>query len=263
LIARTRVLVHMRNALRSIMGLIFEFWAKSGREGETAPMHSVPHHSLDVAASAYVLLSPFRVPVSVPAPTLAALVALHDIGKFTRPFQAKVQKLWPPALGAFETPPPGPPHDDAGFALLCGVLADRLDPLFINWRLPSTRQPLFRAVTGHHGRPPRETDSFELPRAVACEICIEAASAFIDEALAVIDPPPLPPLGDADRHRLTWFLAGLAVAADWLGSGRRWFVPVMAAENTDLGRYWRELASSCAAIVAVHLQDHGRCAFSS
>jgi len=36
---------------------LFEFWAKSGGEGEPAPMHSVPHHCLDVAASAAVLLA--------------------------------------------------------------------------------------------------------------------------------------------------------------------------------------------------------------
>jgi hypothetical protein len=39
---------------------LFEFWAKSGREGAPAPMHSVPHHSLDVAASAVVLLTAYR-----------------------------------------------------------------------------------------------------------------------------------------------------------------------------------------------------------
>jgi CRISPR-associated endonuclease/helicase Cas3 len=78
---------------------LFEFWAKSGRTGEAAPMHSVPHHSLDVAASAFVLLTAFRAPIDVLDATLAFLVALHDIGKFTRPFQAKVRKLWPPSLG--------------------------------------------------------------------------------------------------------------------------------------------------------------------
>lgn len=49
---------------------LFEFWAKSVREDEPAPMYSVPHHSLDVAAS---LLTAFRSPVDVPAATLARL----------------------------------------------------------------------------------------------------------------------------------------------------------------------------------------------
>jgi hypothetical protein len=66
-------------------------------------MHSVPHHSLDVAASATVLLTAFRPPVDVPAERLAALVALHDVGKFTRPFQAKVPELWPRSRRAAAT----------------------------------------------------------------------------------------------------------------------------------------------------------------
>jgi CRISPR-associated endonuclease/helicase Cas3 len=221
---------------------LFEFWAKSGRDGEPAPMHSVPHHSLDVAASALVLLDAYRAPVPAPSCTLAALVALHDIGKFTRPFQAKVPALWPPSLGPFSQSPPGF-HDDAGYALLCGALKRSVDPLFADWKSASSRYPLFRAVTGHHGRPPREFDTPDLGRKVACAVCLDAAGAFIDEALGVIDPPPLPrQLDNAARQRLAWFLAGLAVAADWLGSGRRWFLPVVATEHADLHRYWHDIA---------------------
>jgi CRISPR-associated endonuclease/helicase Cas3 len=218
----------------------FEFWAKSGRDGEPAPMHSVPHHSLDVAASGLMLLRAFKSPIPVPAATLAALLAFHDIGKFTRPFQAKVPELWPPSLGPYEQRPGF--HDDAGYALLCGALASDVDRLFVYWRNQSARRPLFRAVTGHHGRPPRQFESPVLHRAVACQVCLEAAGAFIDEAFAAIDPPPLPPLDPAAQDRLAWFLAGLAVAADWLGSARRWFQPVVATKHTDLRSYWTDIA---------------------
>jgi CRISPR-associated endonuclease/helicase Cas3 len=220
---------------------MFQFWAKSGREGEPAPMHSVPHHSLDVAASASVLLSALRAPVATPLTGLAALIAFHDIGKFTRPFQAKVPELWPSSLGDFPGKLAGF-HDDAGYALMCGALKQRVDHLFVNWSAANSRYPLFRAVTGHHGRPPYQFATPDLPRSVACNVCIEAASLFIDETFAVIDPQPFPQLDTATRHRLAWFLAGLAVAADWLGSGRRWFQPVVAAEHTDLHRYWRDVA---------------------
>jgi CRISPR-associated endonuclease/helicase Cas3 len=173
--------------------------------------------------------------------TLAALVALHDVGKFTRPFQAKVPALWPLSLGPFLPPPPGF-HDDAGYALLCGALSRHVDPLFVEWRRASSRYALFRAVTAHHGRPPREFDTPDLARKVACGVCIDAASVFTDQARAAIDPPPLPRLDTAAQHRLAWFVAGLAVAADWLGSGRRWFQPVVAADHQDLHRYWIEIA---------------------
>jgi hypothetical protein len=73
-----------RKTIRSVvLEPLFEFWAKSGREGEPAPMHGVPHDSLDVTASARVLLTAFRPPVDVPAETLAALVALQAGGKPT------------------------------------------------------------------------------------------------------------------------------------------------------------------------------------
>jgi CRISPR-associated endonuclease/helicase Cas3 len=220
---------------------MFQFWAKSGREGEPAPMHSVPHHCLDVAASATILLDAFRPPVAVPAAALSTLVAFHDIGKFTLPFQAKVEELWPQSLGDFPGRLPGF-HDDAGYAMLCGALSRSVDRLFLNWRAASSRYPLYRAVTGHHGRPPEQFETPDLPRSVACNVCIGAASAFIDETFDVIDPPPFPKLDPAARQRLAWFLAGLAVAADWLGSGRRWFQPVVAAEHTDLHRYWHDVA---------------------
>ncbi len=222
------------------MQVMFEFWAKSGHEGELVRMHSAPHHSLDVAACAMVLLPAFPPPADIPAATLAALVALHDIGKFTRPFQAKVPELWPPSLGPF-TQPHGGFHGDDGYSLLRGALGRYLDPLFGGWR-PASRWAMFRAVTGHHGRPPQEPVFLDLPPAKACPVCIDAAGSFIERALAVIDPQPLPPLDTASRHHLAWFLAGLAVAADWLGSGRRWFPPVAAADHTDLDRYWREIA---------------------
>jgi CRISPR-associated endonuclease/helicase Cas3 len=152
-----------------------------------------------------------------------------------------VPELWPPSLGDFPGKLAGF-HDDAGYALMCGALKQRVDRLFVNWSAANSRYPLFRAVTGHHGRPPCQFATPDLPRSVACNVCIEAASLFVDETFAVIDPQPFPQIDPATRHRLAWFLAGLAVAADWLGSGRRWFQPVVAAEHTDLRRYWRDVA---------------------
>ena len=73
-------------------------------------MHSVAHHCLDVAAVAQELLPLF--PPSqegVPPSWITGIVALHDIGKFTRPFQAKVRALWPARLGPFAPEPAGRP----------------------------------------------------------------------------------------------------------------------------------------------------------
>jgi CRISPR-associated endonuclease/helicase Cas3 len=93
---------------------MLSFWAKSG----VPTFHSVPHHSFDVAAVCLVLLEKIRVPLSLSPQSLVALVALHDIGKFTRPFQSKAPDLWPECLGAFAPAPTGWPHDKADYALL-------------------------------------------------------------------------------------------------------------------------------------------------
>ncbi len=219
-----------------------EFWAKSSPSGDLPPMHSVAHHSLDVAAVASVLLEAFAPPVQVESTTVTGLLALHDIGKFTRTFQAKVKSLWPTALGPYAEPPAGYPHDDAGFSLLSGPLANLLDPLFAAWSSRASRIPLLRAIAGHHGRPPHEPDRPDLPSKVACPACLAAAGNFIEAAFAAIRPARLPPLEKRPRAQLAWFLAGLAVAADWIGSARSWFPPVAAADHTDLARYWRDTA---------------------
>ena len=132
---------------------MFEFWGKSDPTDDGMSMHSVPHHCLDVAAAAAALLPIFPPPVKVPAASVIALIALHDVGKFSRTFQAKVPELWPASLGPFQDPPAGYPHDQTGFAMLSGQLSGLLDPLFANWST-AARQPLLRAVAGHHGRPP-------------------------------------------------------------------------------------------------------------
>ena len=101
------------------------FWAKSGHGDDTAEMHSIAHHSLDVAAAAATLLPELRLPARIESQTLVALVALHDIGKFTRTFQANVPALWPSSLGPFVPPPAGNPHDATGYALLVDPLLTR------------------------------------------------------------------------------------------------------------------------------------------
>jgi len=219
---------------------MLDFWAKSGRGDAVVPMHSVAHHSLDVAAAATMLLAELRPPPGIASQTLAALVAVHDIGKFTRSFQAKVPALWPSSLGPFVPPPAGHPHDATGYALLTGPLSTPLAPLFTNWRRLGQRWPLLRAITGHHGRPPLEPQP-TLPERIACRVCLAAAGACLDALLRVLAPPPLPRLDDNEQASLAWWLAGLTNLADWIGSGS-WFTPVPARAHADLAAYWQAIA---------------------
>lgn len=244
----------MRLGERAVSEPMLSFWAKSGRDGDAVPMHSVPHHCLDVAAAAFLLLAQFPPPVAgVPALWVAALAALHDIGKFTRPFQAKVPALWPACLGPLAPGGTGWSHDLAGYALLNGrALRARLDPLFsLPWEY-GERVPVLAAIAGHHGRPPEPPDRPDLPRNVACRVCLDTAGAWIDAVLHTLEPPPLPALTERDTAALVWWLAGLTTLADWIGSSRAWFPAVPAAEHADFRAYWtgRALPQARAAVAA-------------
>ncbi len=77
------------------------FWAKARPfDNAAAAFHPIAGHALDVAATATLLAGGRG--IGIPPSTLGFLVALHDIGKFSRAFQAKVPAAWPEAaLGPY------------------------------------------------------------------------------------------------------------------------------------------------------------------
>lgn len=230
---------------------LLTFWGKTAAdEGVTARSHPALLHMLDVGAVAHCLLEAgaWAAPAFVDADSTAirraivSLVALHDIGKFTRPFQGKVPQLWPPVLGPFAASPGFQPHDTAGYWLLSGARGIEPVALFDGW-LASQRASLWRAVAGHHGRPPLELPlNHRIDRGVACGICLAAARSTVEAIVATLDPPPLPRLAGDDVARLAWWLAGLTVLADWIGSSQRWFPPVAADSIETPSAYWADHA---------------------
>ena len=206
------------------MSISGEFWGKArpGSDG-VASFHPLPAHSLDVAAVAVLLLGG-RIPSMDPR-TLGFLFSVHDIGKFSRPFQAKVPAYWPVGvLGPYPAQHlAGPAHDAVGASILTHALADRFNELLpgsagrqTDWK-PANRMHLWRALTGHHGRPPEIVD--RLPAQVFCAACQNAAGQFIDAMKTVFQPPAwLRPKSEGDVIRLSSHLAGLTTLADWVGS---------------------------------------------
>jgi CRISPR-associated endonuclease/helicase Cas3 len=234
---------HDSDAGRSMLG----FWGKArSTEGVGPAWHPVAYHCMDVAAVAQVLL---QEGVSRPPPpwdepglhnSLAALVALHDVGKFTRPFQIKRQDCWPPVLGRADAPA-GPSHDTTGFVLLKNPLAEGLNQLLGSW--PSyDRVPILAALCGHHGRPPQDCD--HLNRNVACSTCVATAKEFTRGVLATLPGPPLPHADGSPA--LGWWLAGLTVLADWIGSAECWFP--YHAPDLSFAEYWSTVALPRAAV---------------
>jgi CRISPR-associated endonuclease/helicase Cas3 len=200
-------------------------------------------HALDVAAAATCLGR--GVARGMPPSTAAFLIALHDIGKFSRAFQARVPHAWPQAaLGPFPGALHDPGHDTTGFALLMDdpAISAAIGPVFDGW-LQGQIAPILRAITGHHGRPPQEATP--PPETSIGKPSRAAALAFVHEMTALFRPEPLPPemARDAALH---WRLAGLTTLADWIGSSQHHFPYARAHDMAEPGRYWQETALPCA-----------------
>ena len=167
------------------------FWGK-GRPSGDVPMHPAAYHCLDVAACAQVLLE--RLPhlrgrlelllgASSASSLVVALIALHDVGKWSRQFQAQARspELWPAALGDIATAPTAPRHDEAGLALwrnhLHTLTPGGLDLL-----------PLARAVFGHHRTPVAEQP--HRLSALFGRHGLRCAEDFARDAIALLLPAP-------------------------------------------------------------------------
>ncbi|MCC5993021.1 MAG: CRISPR-associated helicase Cas3' [Rhodobacteraceae bacterium] len=181
--------------------------------------HPAVYHMLDVAAVAERLLPP------CPAPLRDALIwltALHDLGKIGAAFRAMLRNGQPQHAGA---------HWQVTEALLWLHDEALLAPsLGLSKR---ARWKLYGAVAGHHGRPsPKEPT---LNRANTgpgkdWKAMLDAAGdAAIADAATVIDAFhalwPAANLDRVDETVLSWRLAGLITAADWVGSNPGWFPP--------------------------------------
>lgn len=210
-------------------------------------------HSLDVAAVAMLLPSTFALPI--PRRTLGFLVSLHDIGKFSRPFQAMDAGQWPGdvlgSLGPADLG--GRRHDALGHYLLRHGIQDQLDQVLEPRRLErrgwttADRAHLVQALAGHHGRPVAAFDRVG-PHEI-CRACEGAASGFARAMLDIFTPAPLPlPHGRDAVAGLGWDLAGLVTLADWIGSRQAWFPYTLVADPAAY--FWDEALPRAAAAIA-------------
>lgn len=188
---------------------------------------------------------------------LGWLVSLHDIGKISRPFQAKVEAHWPSdALGPFTAPPASLGHDAFGWFVLKDVVDSVVSPILParfaerrSWT-NADKGKLWRALAGHHGRPP-----VEMPAPFSntfCGGCREASVSFAAAMRDVFRPPPFPrPQEQHDIIRLVWHLAGITTLADWIGSRQSWFPYVPAEAVADPAAYfWNRAIPQAAAALS-------------
>jgi len=256
------------------------YWGKTGsdeRDGKAVPTHHpVAFHGLDVAACGLELLrqNPLLFQRLSNASGLeretllgwvAFLLTTHDLGKLADGFQALSPEWMQRLQGRFDNPGYPDRHDSLGFWLWAprlglvddSVLRSRLlgfglDPVgFLD-----CVGPWLHAAAGHHGRPPRplERSLRSLKRQFPQPVVADARSylrwsarRFLPEAGLAAGLGSPGGLDDEQLERVdrswkatSWLFAGLAVAADWLGSNEAWFPHVM--EPLSLDGYWETVA---------------------
>lgn len=179
---------------------------------DTGPEHPAVYHMLDVAAVGERLLAkgPFSVELKS---AITLLLALHDLGKIGDSFRKMIQ-------GTAR-------HQDLRHwelteAWLWGhaALRQRLGASGPVWR------EMVSAVAGHHGRPSTKDERY------FGRYCATSGSEaahdipYVIEDLASLWPEAsLACLSVREATRLSWWLSGLTVAADWVGSNPAWFPP--------------------------------------
>jgi CRISPR-associated endonuclease Cas3-HD len=188
---------------------ILAFWGKARADNQAgSSTHSIVYHSLDVAAVGAELIAREQdvlgriatatgLTDSQLTSVVPFLVSLHDIGKYARVFQAKSPDHWPAiALGPYREIAPGNSHVVTGFQMLlafsnAGPTLEIFNAVMPGWSA-SERKILFRALAGHHGRPPDEGERSSLGPHDVCTACVAAAQTHIQAMFALLKPAALP-----------------------------------------------------------------------
>ena len=239
---------------------IFTYWGKARGSQDGGPCwHPLVFHSLDVAASAEALLDAnprllqaiarlLGLPARCCRPLLLAAAALHDLGKFTGPFQKKSDLPLPPAERGHERSQADIGHAKTGAWLWDDWCYEEAVPggEGFSW--------MVAAAAGHHGEPPgmdynyNGSACWDKPNRAAA---LTFAEAVLD-LFALREPlTEAPPLVSKDSKTASWLVAGLVNLADWVGSDRTYF-PYRSPEiypddlAAALERYWQETAQPAA-----------------
>lgn len=236
----------------------YRYWGKAqpSEDGQAA-FHLLPFHCLDVAAvgaaylkkSSSLLKSCCQLLNCTEQAFLswsAFLLALHDLGKFSEAFQSQRPDL----ILALQNRAPNPSksynerHDSLGFWLWDDDLVD--DDVLLKIGIDDSRKTRralkcwLLAVTGHHGMPPKPTGTVDF---FFLRDDKQAASNFVQvlaQLLLTEDAKRIPIQVGADfewsSKTLSWWFAGVAVLADWLGSNTNFFP--YREQPEELAVYW-------------------------
>lgn len=241
-------------ASTSLSAHFFRYWGKTHGDD----YHLLPYHALDVAAVGceYLkhhprlrrfLAGALGVPEDLVAQWVGFFLALHDAGKFSEPFQSQQPALFQQLQIRQGRSNYTIRHDTLGYWAWLQWLVPLISRedwfgLGANSRQYRRLTPWIAAVTGHHGQPPEENAQNQLTL-LNCfpesdqQALIAFARAVQDLFWGEAPPPVAPTLPSEAMKQTSWWLAGLTVLADWLGSNRNYFE--FNRNPMPLGDYWQ------------------------
>lgn len=239
----------------------FKYWGKAKKDlqAEGPDYHLLPYHCLDVAAVGIEYLRQHKSLSSFFCEQLNCSLedwlawvgfwlALHDLGKFSEAFQSQKPELFEQLQGRDPNPekPYRERHDSLGQWYWNDRLADQV--IEENWLIDAQQSSLdywMRAVTGHHGQPPKSPpnnyrpsdDYFSKKDRKAIQVFIEQLqSLFLSETAKKFCSNISAVQFEKTSQELSWWFTGVAVLADWLGSNTQYFP--YQAETLPLQEYW-------------------------
>lgn len=253
-----RKMLRMDTPSASVDASYFQYWGKARPLDDAAQWHLLPYHCLDVAAVGQIYLENSSGLVAWLKVQLALeddnaviswtvfWLALHDLGKFSLSFQAQRADV----MGELQGNPAthsqtGIRHDSLGMQFwIDEVLPLAEDEGWFGVDLDSDDGLACwaRAVTGHHGQPPlnhvsRLSLHFRPQDTRAAKQFSQAARALLLSPAAATIPELCASRFEQISRELSWWIAGLAVLADWVGSNADVFSYREQADAT-MAEYW-------------------------
>ncbi|MCU7864704.1 MAG: CRISPR-associated helicase Cas3' [Candidatus Thiodiazotropha sp. (ex Lucinoma borealis)] len=243
--------------VRNKLPLYYLYWGKTAEDGR---YHLLPYHCLDVAAVGWVFLRR-NIQIRQRLAKMLSLneiefdnlskffLGLHDMGKYARHFQASQPDLYRELHG--ETVELNyVRHDALGAVLWRSCIRPHCSEQGYFGATPQQgRRPpsdtsidyWMHTVIGHHGQPVTHSepeiraftwmDYFPEPNQ-------QAARSFFDDWYALSGASTVGVLPSAEKVKAaSWWLAGLVVVCDWLGSNQGFFV--LESEPMALEEYWQ------------------------
>jgi CRISPR-associated endonuclease/helicase Cas3 len=249
------------------------YWGKADPNHPGEPKwHPLVYHCLDVAAVGVEYLARAPALRQLFAQRLggeqgltgwiAFWLALHDLGKFAESFQGQRADLFRALRGRDPAKVYTLRHDSVGWLLWAGpVRSIAYQEGWFGTDTAEYRDGLdswAQAVTGHHGQPPEPGGFWEThcdrraDRDAVASFIGEVRPLLLDTAAAAIPARLSATEFELASRELSWWMAGIAVLADWVGSNTAFFA--YHRPGIPLADYWpqaRERAKHALAVAEV------------